>query len=447
MKLGKRQLTPLQIITLAFAALVLTGALLLSLPIAARSGEATPFADALLTATSASCVTGLVVYDTYTHWSLFGQIVILMLIQIGGIGIITISMYFLSMVHAKIGMRHRFAMQESIGASSTRGVVRMTRFIAVGVLMIEGIGALLLSFAFVPEFGFAKGCYFAVFHSISAFCNAGFDLMGEETPFISLNAYAADGYVCTVIMLLIVIGGLGFFVWRDLKRNGLHFKRYALHTKVVVVTTCILIFGGAFFFYLLSYDSAAQAGRPAGEQVLISLFQSVSARTAGFATADLSLIGGGAQMLMICLMLVGGSPGSTAGGIKTTTMAVLFLLVRSIFRRKEDVECFGRRVERSVIRTAIAVFVLYLFLALTVGIAISALDDIDIMAALFETVSAIATVGLSLSVTPQLGLISKIMITGLMFLGRVGGLTVLLSLSGSRQTPVGRCPAENITVG
>ena len=447
MKLGKKQLTPLQIITLAFAALVLTGALLLSLPIAARSGEATPFADALLTATSASCVTGLIVYDTYTHWSLFGQIVLLMLIQIGGIGIITMSMYFLSMVHAKIGMRHRFAMQESIGASSTRGVVRMTRFIAAGVLMIEGIGALLLSFAFVPEFGLAKGCYFAVFHSISAFCNAGFDLMGEETPFASLNAYAADGYVCTVIMLLIVIGGLGFFVWRDLKRNGLHFKRYALHTKVVVVTTCILIFGGALLFYLLSYDSPAQAGRPAGEQMLISLFQSVSARTAGFATADLSLIGGGAQMLMICLMLVGGSPGSTAGGIKTTTMAVLFLLVRSIFRRKEDVECFGRRVERSVIRTAIAVFVLYLFLALTVGIAISALDDIDIMAAMFETISAIATVGLSLSVTPQLGLISKIMITGLMFLGRVGGLTVLLSLSGSRQTPVGRCPAENITVG
>lgn len=447
MKLKKKQLTPLQMITCAFAALVLAGTLLLSLPAAARSGEAVPFADALFTATSASCVTGLVVYDTYTHWSMFGQIVILLLIQIGGIGIITLSMYFLSMVHAKIGMRHRLAMQESIGVSSTRGVVRMTRFIAAGVLLIEGIGAVLLAFSFIPEFGFAKGCYFAVFHSVSAFCNAGFDLMGEEAPFASLSGYAGNPYVCTITMLLIIVGGLGFFVWRDLKKNGFRFKRYALHTKVVVVTSSILILGGALFFFLLSYDSAAQADRSVGERALISLFQSVSARTAGFSTVDLAEIGGGAQMLMICLMLVGGSPGSTAGGIKTTTVAVLFLLVRSIFRRKEDVECFGRRVDRPVIRTAIAVFVLYLFLALAAGIAVSALEDIDILAALFETVSAMATVGLSLSVTPELGSISKIIVTVLMFLGRVGGLTVLLSLSRSRQTPAGRCPVENIAVG
>ena len=440
----KRRVTPVQVITLSFAAVVLCGTLLLMLPIASRDGESVPFIHALFTSTSASCVTGLVVYDTLTKWSLFGQIVILCLIQIGGIGIITLAMYFLSMLHAKIGMRHVFALQESIGAESSAGLVKMTRFIAAGVFLQEAVGAILLLPVFIPQFGVGRGIWYAVFHSVSAFCNAGFDLMGGGA---SLTAYSGNAYFNLVICLLITLGGLGFFVWLDLLRCRFRFSKFALHTKIVVVTSLALTLIGALLFFVLFYDSEAAVGRSVGEKLLASLFQSVTARTAGFATVDLAKIGGGAQMLMIVLMLIGGSSGSTAGGIKTTTFAVILLFVRSIFRGKEDIECFGRRIEKSVLRTAIAVFVLYLGLALCCGIAISAIEDADIIACLFETFSAMATVGLSLSLTPTLSAVSKLIVIVLMFLGRVGGLTVLLSLTGKRKEEAYRYPAENITVG
>ncbi len=440
----KMRFTPLQMVTLSFAAVVLTGALLLMLPIASRDGESVPFINALFTSTSASCVTGLVVYDTLTEWSLFGQVVILCLIQIGGIGIITLAMYFLSMLHAKIGMRNVFALQESIGAESSAGLIRMTRFIAAGVFLQEAVGAILLLPVFVPRFGVVQGIWKSLFHSISAFCNAGFDLMGGGA---SLTAYSGDLYCNLVICLLITCGGLGFFVWLDLLRCRFRFAKLTLHTKIVAVTSLALTLGGAVLFFVLFYDSEAAAGRGVGEKLLISLFQSVTARTAGFATADLGAIGGGAQMLMIVLMLIGGSPGSTAGGIKTTTFAVILLFVRSIFRGKEDIECFGRRIEKSVLRTAVAVFVLYLGLALCSGIAISAIENADIIACLFETFSAMATVGLSLSLTPTLSAVSKLIVICLMFLGRVGGLTVLLSLTGKRREEAYRYPAENVTVG
>lgn len=444
MRHKKKQFSPVQVITLSFAAVVLLGALLLMLPIASRDGESVPFINALFTSTSASCVTGLVVYDTLTQWSLFGQVVILCLIQIGGIGIITLAMYFLSMLHAKIGMRNVFALQESIGAESSAGLVRMTRFIAAGIFLQEAVGAILLLPAFTAQFGVGQGIWYAVFHSVSAFCNAGFDLMGGGA---SLTAYSGNAYVNIVICLLITCGGLGFFVWLDLLRCRFRFSKFALHTKIVVVTSLALTFVGAAIFFVLFYGSEAAAGRGTGEKLLISLFQSVTARTAGFATVDLAKIGGGAQMLMIVLMLVGGSSGSTAGGIKTTTFAVILLFVRSIFRGKEDIEVFGRRIEKSVLRTAVAVFVLYLGLALCCGIAISAIEDADIVACLFETFSAIATVGLSLSLSPTLSAVSKIIVICLMFIGRVGGLTVLLSLTGKRKEEAYRLPAENVTVG
>lgn len=440
----KKKLSPVQVITLSFAAVVLCGALLLMLPLSSRDGESVPFINALFTSTSASCVTGLVVYDTFTQWSPFGQVVIITLIQIGGIGIITLAMYFLSMLHAKIGMRGVFALQESIGAESSAGLVKMTRFITAGVLLQEAVGAILLFPAFLRDFPPLTALWYAVFHSISAFCNAGFDLMGGGA---SLTRYSGDAYVSIVISLLIIFGGLGFFVWLDLLRCRFRFKKFALHTKIVVVTSLALTFGGAALFLILYNDSPAAAGVGFGEKVLVSFFQSVTARTAGFATADLLQIGAPAQMLMIVLMLIGGSSGSTAGGIKTTTFAVILLFVRSIFRGKEDIEVCGRRIEKGVVRTAIAVFVLYLGMALCSGVALCAIEDADIVACLFETFSAMATVGLSLSLSPTLSTVSKCIVIALMFLGRVGGLTVLLSLTGKKNDSAGRYPAENITVG
>ncbi len=442
----KKQLSPVQIITLSFAAVTLIGALLLSLPAASRSGESVSFIDALFTATSASCVTGLVVGDTYSMWSPFGQIVIISLIQIGGIGIITLVMYFLSMLNAKIGVRSVFALQESIGAESSAGLVKMTRFIAAGILIQEFIGAVLLMPVLIPDFGVPRGIAYSFFHSISAFCNAGFDLMGYNGG-SSLSAYCGNLYFNIVICLLIVFGGLGFFVWLDLLKNRFKFSKLTLHSKLVSVTTLVLIFGGALVFFILFYDSEAGKSLSLYEKALASLFQSVTARTAGFYTVDLTKIGGAAQVFMMGLMLVGGSSGSTAGGIKTTTVAVLFLLVRSILHGKEDVEVFGRRIEKKIWRIAVAVFVLYLGIALVAGVAISVIDDADIVACLFEAFSAMATVGVSLSLTPTLSSASKLIIIILMFLGRVGGITVLLSLSGKKDNAPYRYPAENITVG
>lgn len=440
----KKSLSPVQIITLSFAAVVLVGTFLLTLPFASRDGVSVPMIDALFTATSASCVTGLAVYDTLTQWSAFGQAVILLLIQVGGIGIITLVMYFLSAMRAKIGMRNVFVLQESIGAESSAGLLKMTRFITAGVLLQEAVGALLLFPAFLADFPWDRALWCAVFHSVSAFCNAGFDILGGGT---SLIPYGANAYVCIVIAMLVILGGLGFFVWLDILRCRFRFRKFALHTKLVVVTSAALILFGTVLFLLLYSDSPAAKGVPFGERLLVSFFQSVSARTAGFASVDLAKIGAPAQMLMIVLMLIGGSSASTAGGIKTTTFAVVVLFVRSIFRGKEDVEAFGRRIDRRVIRTAIAVFVLYLGLALAAGIAICAIEDADIVACLFEAFSAMATVGYSLSLSPTLSFVSKLIVIALMFLGRVGGITVLLSLMGKKNSDVGKYPVENITVG
>ena len=359
----KISLSPVQVITLSFAAVTFVGAVLLMLPISSRSGEVIPFIDALFTSTSASCVTGLSVGDTYSMWSPFGQAVIICLIQIGGIGIITLVMYFLSALHAKIGMRSVFALQESIGAESSAGLLKMTRFIAFGVLLQEFVGAVLLMPVFIPEFGIARGIFYSFFHSISAFCNAGFDLMGYSGG-SSLSSYSGNVYFNIVITLLIILGGLGFFVWLDLLKHKFKFSKLSLHTKIVVCMSAVLLLGGAIFFFILFYNSEAAISMPLGEKILASWFQSVSARTAGFYTVDLSKIGGAAQMLMISLMIVGGASGSTAGGMKVTTVAVILLFVRSIFRGSDDIEAFGRRIEKNVLRTAIAVFVLYIGIAL-----------------------------------------------------------------------------------
>ena len=430
-----------RVISLGFMALILTGALLLMLPISSCDGSVTPFADTLFTAISASCVTGLVVRDTATHWSLFGQAVILVMIQIGGMGVITIGLTITRLAGKKIGLWFRGMMQDSISAPNVGGILQLTKFILKMTAIFELAGAVLLAPVFCMEFGFFRGLWYALFHSVSAFCNAGFDLMGVKEPFSSLTSYGGDIYVNTVIMLLIIIGGIGFLTWDDIARHKFRFRQYRLQTKTVLVTTGIIILAPAVFFFFAEY-----ADEPLTERVLHSMFQSVTARTAGFNTADLSKMSESGTMIMTVLMLIGGCSGSTAGGMKISTVAVLFLAAVSVFRRKNDVEAFRRRIPADTIRTAGAILFMYLALSLSGAIAISTADSQPFMSCMFETGSAIGTAGLTVGITTSLSLPSHIILMILMFAGRVGGLTLIYAAFAS-PAEASRLPQEKITVG
>lgn len=441
-KFKNRTTSSFQVILFGFLVLILLGALVLMLPACSRDRTATPFGDTLFTAVSASCVTGLVVRDTATHWSLLGQVVILILIQIGGLGVITVAVTFFRLSGRRISLAQRNMMQQSISAPQVGGIVRRTGFLIKGAIIIELTGALLLLPVFARDFGFWKGLWYSLFHSVSAFCNAGFDLMGVREKYASLTGYAADLWVNTVIMLLIIIGGIGFLVWEDLRRNRLRVHRYRLQTKLVLVTSTILILVPAALNYLLEYRTL-----PLGERILTSLFQSVTTRTAGFNTADLTKMSEPGILLMIVLMLIGGSPGSTAGGMKTTTVAVLFLAGVTVFRRRDDVECFRRRIGQDVIRNAGTILFLYLMLFGIGSAVLCRAEGLPLLTCLFETGSAVGTVGLSLGITPGLHLSSRIVLMILMFLGRVGALTLVYALLPGGKNPPGRKPQETITVG
>lgn len=447
MNIHLTKISPTRLLLGGYCTIILIGTLLLSVPAAARDGAATPVSDAFFTATSAACVTGLVRFDTFTHWSLFGQIVILLLIQVGGMGFVTIVLAMHLLSKQKIGLYSRVLMREAISAPNVGGIVRMTRFILTGTALIEGIGALALFFYFCPRFGPVKGLYYSVFHSISAFCNAGFDLMGTDAQFSSLTSAAGNWYVNFVIMALIVIGGLGFFVWKDLLETKFRFSRLRLHSKLVVLMTIILTFGGALLLFGIEYSGESFAGLNAGEKVLVSLFQSVSLRTAGFNTVDLASMRESSIFLMICLMLVGGSTGSTAGGIKTTTVAVLILSIFITFFRKRDVECFGRRLQEGITRTASCIFMMYLGLLIGSTLAISAIEGLPVLTVMFETASAVATVGLTTGITPGLSMASKLILTFLMIFGRAGSLTMLLAFSSDRGPVASGKPLEKIQIG
>ena len=438
----------MKIILFGYCVIILIGTLLLCLPAATKGQQATGISDAFFTAASATCVTGLIRFDTYTHWTLFGQIVILAMIQIGGIGFMTVTVWLASLTRLKIGMTSRVIMQNSISAPQVGGIVRMTRFILLGTLFVEGAGAVLMSFYFCPKLGFIKGVGFSVFHSISAFCNAGFDLMGYEQPFSSLTASVGNWYLNIIIMLLIIIGGLGFFVWKDMLNTRFHFSKMKLHTKLVICTTVVLIVSGAVLIGLFECNGTLFETMPVHERILGSLFQSVTVRTAGFNTMDLAAMTPSAQFLMVCLMLIGGSPGSTAGGIKTTTFAVLVLSIVSTFRQRKHTEVYGRRLEEGITRMASCVFMSYLFLALGASMIISNLEGIGFMEALFESASAVATVGLTMGLTPELGMISKLLIAFLMIFGRVGSITFLLAFSSGKGALVpSKLPMEKIQIG
>ncbi len=441
-KSGHRHITSFQIIILGFLSVILFGSLFLMLPVSAQSGQVTPFRDALFTATSAVCVTGLVIYDTATYWSAFGQGVILLLIQIGGMGIVTIFVAVAMVSGRKIGLMQRSTMQEAIAAPTVGGIVRRTEFIIKTVVLIELIGAAFLAPVFCREFGFFKGIWYSLFHSVSAFCNAGFDLMGVKEPFSSITSYSAQPIINITIMLLIIVGGIGFLTWEDIKNNKWNFKKYRMQSKVILTVTALLIVFPALYFFFFEFSDL-----PFIKRIWVSLFQSVTPRTAGFNSADLTSISEVGQMLIIILMIIGGSPGSTAGGMKTTTLAVLVSSALSVFQKKEHTHFFGRRIPDDTIKHASTIFSLYITLFLTGGMIISSVEDIPLISALFETASAIGTVGLSLGITPKLGAISHFILICLMFLGRVGGLTLVFAALSERKPSSSKYPQEKITVG
>ena len=437
----------MKIILLGYCFIILLGTVLLRLPAAMRDGSEQSVLTAFFTATSSTCVTGLVRADTCTNWTLFGQAVILVLIQTGGIGFMTICISALSLTKKNIGLASRSLMQNSISAPQLGGIVRMTKFISLGTLLIEGIGALLLAFYFCPLLGLGRGIWYSVFHSISAFCNAGFDLMGIQGEYSSLTSVVGNWYVNLIIMLLIVIGGLGFFVWRNLLDSKFQYKKMLLHTRIVMFVTAFLILGGALLLFLTEHGGDAYHDKSLSEQIAASFFQSVSARTAGFNTVELARMTEAGRFILICLMMIGGSAGSTAGGIKTTTFAVLMLSIITTFRHRKSVEAFGRRMEDGIARTASCVFMLYLLLSCGGAVLISRIEGIAFLDALFETVSAIATVGLSVGLTPTLGIMSCLILCFLMIFGRVGSMTMLLAFSSNKNIKISSLPLEKVQIG
>lgn len=441
-QIKKKRISSFRIIILGFSAVILLGSLLLMLPFSSQSGQVTPFSDALFTATSAVCVTGLIVHDTATYWSSFGQGVILLLIQIGGMGVITVGASMVLISGKKIGLKQRSTMQESIAAPQVGGIVRMTEFVVKTTLLIELVGAVLLSPVFIKEFGILKGIWYSVFHSVSAFCNAGFDLFGVKEQFSSLTSYSMNPLVNIVIMLLLVTGGIGFLTWDDIKKKKYHLRKYRMQSKVILTVSGILIIVPAILFFLFEFGN-----KPLGERIWVSLFQSVTTRTAGFNTADLTLMSEAGKMMMIILMLIGGSPGSTAGGMKTTTVAVLFSSVLSVFRKEENSHFFARRIPDDTVKNAAAIFLLYIALFLSGGMIISFSENIPLVTALFETSSAIGTVGLTLGITPSLGIASRMILIFLMFMGRVGGLTFVYAAVSEKHSGGAKYPQEKITVG
>lgn len=438
----KKSLTSFQTIILGFSGVILLGALLLMLPVSSRNGVFTPFHEALFTSTSAVCVTGLVVHDTATYWSVFGQIIILILIQIGGLGVITVAASFALLAKKRISLTQRSTMQEAIAAPKVGGIVRLTSFVLKATFLMELLGALFMMPIFCRDFG-AKGIWMSVFHSISAFCNAGFDILGTpDSLYPSLTAYLGNPVINITIMFLIVSGGLGFLTWQDIYTNKLKFKRYCMQSKIILITTALLILIPAGLFFFIEFSDL-----PVKERILSSFFQSVTPRTAGFNTANLAAMSGAGQAIMITLMIIGGSPGSTAGGMKTTTFAVLFANALATFGRKEEAQLFGRRINSNIIRNASTILMMYITLFFSGGLIISIIEGLPMGTCLYETASAVATVGLTLGITPDLHLSSQIILICLMFLGRVGGLTLIYAaLSGTKKNLV-KVPQGNVTVG
>lgn len=431
-----------------FALLIAIVTGLLMLPASSQSRMWTDPLTALFTATSAVCVTGLVVVDTATHWSLFGRCVLLCAIQIGGLGVMTVMALVAIMMGRRIGLRQRTLLVESVATLHLSGVIRLVRRALFGTLIIEILGALLLSIRFVPLLGLARGVGYAVFHSISAFCNAGFDLMGAvSVPFSSLESFASDALVNLSICALILLGGLGFFVWDDLLECRFRFKRLQLHTRVVLLITPIITFVPALLFFVFERN-ASMTGMDVKTRLLASLFSSVTPRTAGFDTVPTGSLSPAGSLLSLALMLTGGNPGSTAGGVKTTTILVLMLLAASILRREEDIHVLGRRLPDDLLRRACSIVIIYVGFALAAALMIcGAQPSLPLKDVLLEVFSAINTVGMSTGITRELNTFSRLIVILLMYMGRLGSLTFALLIARAPVPPPLRCPEDRILIG
>ena len=438
----KKHMTSFQLIIMGFAGVILLGTVLLMLPFSSAEKVITPFHEALFTATSAVCVTGLVVKDTGSYWSLAGQTIILALIQTGGLGVVTVAASVSILSGKKISLMQRSTMQNAISAPKVGGIVRLTRFILRGTFLIEAAGTVLLLPVFMGDYG-KKGIWMSVFHSISAFCNAGFDILGTDSSmFPSLTGYSGNILINLVIMLLIITGGIGFLTWDDIYTNKLNFKRYRMQSKIILMTTACLILFPTVFFYICDLTKL-----PMEKRLLAAAFQSVTTRTAGFNTINISEMSEASKAVMILLMLIGGSPGSTAGGMKTTTFSVLILNAIATFRSQENAGAFGRRLEYHVIKNAATIAMLYFALFFGGGIAISVYEGLPLLDCLYEAASAVGTVGLTLGITPELHVFSQVVLIILMYLGRVGGLTLIYAVFSGRNKGNAKLPLEKITVG
>lgn len=443
----KRKFSQTRIIALGYISIILIGTLLLMLPFASQSGESAGFVPALFTAVSSSCVTGLVVLDTATSWTLFGQTVIICLIQTGGLGFMTIATMFSMLLKKKMGLRAREVMVESINTEHIGGIMNLTRKIIAGTAFFEGIGALLLATRFIPRFGWSKGIWYSVFHSVSAFCNAGFDLMGITEPYSSLVSFADDAIVVLTISMLIIIGGIGFLVWDDISKKKTKFKYYQLHTKIVLTVTAILLVVPTILFFVFERDFTNN-GLSFGQSLLNSVFDSVTARTAGMNTTDTAALSPASKILTVFLMFIGGSPGSTAGGIKTTTLAVIAMSTFNGITRRQSKGIFGRRLEKDAIHKASSVVFTNLSLAIFGIIAILAIQpNLDIGDVIFECTSAIGTVGMTTGITRDLTTASRLIVVFLMFCGRVGSVSFALALMEKKAAPPVKNPREKITIG
>lgn len=440
----KANLSPMQVLVLSFLGVILIGAFLLMLPISSQSGESTGFINALFTSTSAVCVTGLVVVDTGTYWSTFGKTIIMLLIQVGGLGFMTMTTTVAILLGKKIGLKNRILMQEALNQFSLSGIIRLTKYVVYFTLAIEGVGAVLLSFRFIPMFGAVKGIYYSIFHSISAFCNAGFDIMGNNQ---GLTGFAEDNYITMIIAILLIVGGLGFAVLVDFVRTR-EYKKMSLHTRFVLLVTGLLLLIGTVLMFALEYNNTL-ADFSIADKMTASFFLSASPRTAGFNTVDLPSLTMPTKFLTIILMFIGGSPGSTAGGIKTTTFGMMFLSILAVIRGEEDIHFMKRRISKQILNKGLAIifisiFVLtFMILALTITETGFTMEQI-----MFEAFSAFGTVGLSLGITPYLSVVGKILVVALMFFGRVGPLTIVLAISSKGdKKPLLRYPEGKIIVG
>ena len=441
----KFRLSAGQLLALGFLLIIFIGAVLLCLPAANRTQERISFLDALFTACSAACVTGLVVVDTWTQFTLFGQIVILVLIQLGGLGFMTFAMLFFMALGKRISLSARVNVSEAVGAFQIGGVVRLVRLILFGTFYIETVGTVLLASRFVPVFGWARGIWYGVFHAVSAFCNAGFDLMGTFEPYSSLTYFADDAVVNLTVMALILIGGIGFVVWDDLHKNGLRFRKYELHTKLVLTFTAALLVLPTLLFLWTEKDGVF-AGMEAGERLLAALFSSVTPRTAGFNTVDTAALSESGKFMTMLLMLIGAGSGSTGGGIKISTFAVMVLSLCAYVRRREEADAWGRRLEPQQCRRAFCSVLYYLSLAVMGIFLLTAGQEISLTDAVFECLSAIGTVGMSTGVTRNLTFLSKAVIIILMYCGRIGSLTVFMAMTPPKRGTV-RCPTGRVMIG